>query len=83
MNFSKVLLETFLSTYFSKLISVWDNFFWVSTRRLLRKRKPSMKRHIYFVTLKVIILSTHLPNSSFDLAAFSSSDFICLKEEPN
>ena len=49
MNFSKVLLETFLSTYFSKLISVWDNFFWVSTRRLLRKGKPVMKLYISFV----------------------------------
>lgn len=32
-------------------------------------------------TLKVIRIGTHLPNSSFDLAALSSSDFICLKQK--
>lgn len=32
-------------------------------------------------TLKVIRLDTHLPNSSLDFAAFSSSDFICLKQK--
>ena len=29
----------------------------------------------------MIRLDTHLPNSSLDLAAFSSSDFICLKQK--
>ena len=73
-----------LSTYFSKLNSVCDNFFWVSTRRLLKERNLSHQSASFCKpNLKVIRLNTHLPNSSFDLAAFSSSDFICLKQKKN